>query len=94
MPRTVVTVKNPEGLHARPAALFVKVANGFPCTIEVRHLSKEKPPVSAKSILGVLTLGVNQGDSIEITAEGEGAEKAIQVLRDLIERGFEKVEST
>ncbi|MGB9801198.1 MAG: HPr family phosphocarrier protein [Thermanaerothrix sp.] len=92
MPSLIITITNPEGLHARPAALFVKVANKFPCMIELRHLSKNKPPVNAKSILGVLTLGVNQGDIIEIITNGEKAQEALNVLKELIESNFEKIE--
>ena len=88
MPLITLVVNHPAGLHARPAALFVKMAKTFPCNITIRRLDSEKPPVSAKNILGVLTLGVNQGYSIEIEAQGEGAETALQSLKKLVESDF------
>jgi len=71
---TIITIDHPAGLHARPAAQFVKTAARFPCKISVRKLNSEKPPANAKSPLSVLTLGVNQGDTVEIIAEGEEAQ--------------------
>jgi phosphotransferase system HPr (HPr) family protein len=76
------------GLHARPAALFVKTANLFPCKITVRNMTKDKPPVNAKSILSVLTQGAGKGTKIEIVAEGERADEAIAALKDLIDTNF------
>lgn len=88
MPSTTLTVNHPAGLHARPAALFVKLAASFPCTITVRNMTSNKPAANAKSVLSVLTQGVNQGHSVEITAEGESAEKALQSLKELVEGNF------
>lgn len=88
MPSTTLTVNHPAGLHARPAALFVKLAASFPCKITVRNMTSNKPAANAKSVLSVLTQGVNQGHSVEITAEGESAEKAIQSLKELVEGNF------
>ncbi|RUA17582.1 MAG: HPr family phosphocarrier protein [Clostridia bacterium] len=92
MPSTILTVTHPAGLHARPAAAFVKTAATFPCTITVRNLSSDKPAVNAKSILGVLTQGVNQGHQIEISAEGEDADRAIATLSILIANNFDEGE--
>ena len=92
MPSTILTVTHPAGLHARPAAAFVKTAATFPCTITVRNLSSDKPAVNAKSILGVLTQGVNQGHQIEISAEGEDADRAIATLSMLIANNFDEGE--
>jgi len=88
MPSTILTVNHPAGLHARPAAAFVKTAATFPCQITVRNLSADKPAVNAKSILGVLTQGVNQGHQIEISAEGEEADQAIATLSALVANNF------
>jgi len=88
MPAIQLVVHHPAGLHARPAAEFVKTAAKFPCDITVRNVTDDKPPVNAKSILGVLTLGVNQGYEIEIAAEGEGADEALKAITDLINSNF------
>lgn len=86
MPEVSVIVKNEVGLHARPAALFVQTANRFKqARIEI---VKDGVTRDAKSILGVLTLGVNQGSQISIRADGPEAELALQVLADLINRNF------
>jgi phosphotransferase system HPr (HPr) family protein len=88
MPSIILTVKHSAGLHARPAALFVKLAMSFPCTIKLRNLASEKPPANAKSALSVLTLAVNQGQQIMIEAEGDSADAALAALKALIESNF------
>jgi phosphotransferase system HPr (HPr) family protein len=85
---TIITIDHPAGLHARPAAQFVKTAARFPCKISVRKLNSEKPPANAKSPLSVLTLGVNQGDTVEIIAEGDEARAAVQALVELVKNNF------
>ncbi len=89
----VLAVNHPAGLHARPAAQFVKLAGRFPCKITVRKLNSDKPPAKAKSPLSVLTLGVNQGDRIELITEGEQAQEALAALVALIEGNFGEAES-
>jgi len=86
-----LTVHHKVGLHARPAAMFVKTAMGFSCQIHVTNLSKGTDPVDGKSILGILASCVNQDDRIQITAEGEGDDEALTALCDLIERNFDEV---
>ncbi len=88
MPKTEVIVQHEVGLHARPAAAFVKMAAGFPCDITVRNVTAGTPPVNAKSILSVLTLGVNQGHAIEIETSGEQAEEALAALEQLVKSNF------
>jgi phosphotransferase system HPr (HPr) family protein len=88
MPVINLIVNHPSGLHARPAAIFVNAAKGFSCDITVRNVTAGKPAVNAKSILSVITQGVNQGFEIELAAEGDGAEVALQALKDLIESNF------
>lgn len=83
-----IKVVNPVGLHARPAALFVQAANGFECAIQVRNATSESAWVDGKSILGVLTLGVEKDHEIEVTADGADAPQAIAGLRELIEADF------
>ena len=88
MPSITLTINHAAGLHARPAALFVKTASSFPCTIKLRNLTSQKPLANAKSALSVLTQAVNQGHQILIEAEGEKAEEALAALQDLIEHNF------
>ena len=88
MPSFELTVNHPSGLHARPAALFVRAASAYPCTVLVSNLTDNKPAVNAKSILKVLTLGVNQGCTIRVEAEGEKAEEALADLSRLIATNF------
>ena len=76
------------GLHARPAALFVKKAAVFKSKILVENRSRKTAPVNAKSLLGVLSLGVSKNDEIRITAEGEDEESALSALSELIESNF------
>ena len=80
-----VTIQHEAGLHARPAAIFVKTASGFQSTISLRFGEKT---VNAKSIVQVLTLGANKGSTVTIAAEGPDADAAIQALVGLVERNF------
>jgi phosphotransferase system HPr (HPr) family protein len=88
MPSLTLTIHHASGLHARPAAQFVKMAASFPCTLTVRNLTSHKPAANAKSVLSVLTQGVNTGHEIELTAEGDRAEEALAALKELIESNF------
>jgi phosphocarrier protein HPr len=78
----ILTVKNKQGLHARPAALFVQIANKFDSRITVKHDQEE---VNGKSIMGILMLGAEQGSSIVIEAEGSDAQAALTALEIIIE---------
>jgi len=81
-----LTITNKVGLHARPAALFVQTAARFKDTkIEV---VKDGTVRDAKSMLGVLTLGVSQGTTIMVRADGPHADEAIAALSDLVDRDF------
>lgn len=84
----VVTVRHPVGLHARPAALFVKTAGRFSSQIQVRNLTRGLGPVDAKSILSVLTLGVEQSHQIHLQVEGKDEQEALHTLVDLVEQDF------
>ncbi len=85
MPEITLRVEHPVGLHARPAALFVQTAKKFKSDIRVKHGDKE---ANAKSILGVLTLGANQGAVVTIRAEGEDAEEALAAIKKLFDDNF------
>ncbi len=76
-------VKNKQGLHARPAAMFVQVANKFEANITV---SRDEEKVNGKSIMGILMLGAEQGSEIILEAEGKDAEAALAELERIINR--------
>lgn len=76
-----LTVRNKQGLHARPAALFVQIANKFDARISLR---RDKEKVNGKSIMGVLMLGAHKGSQIVIEAEGQDAERAILELEKIV----------
>ena len=80
-----VTVKNAQGLHARPATFFVQKANAFKCSIWVEKGDRR---VNAKSLLGVLSLGIVGGTSISIIADGADEEAAVEGLVKLVQSGF------
>jgi phosphotransferase system HPr (HPr) family protein len=80
-----VTVVNPQGFHARPAHLFVKLAATFQSRIEI---VKGNEVVNGKSILDLLTLGAGNGTTLTLRADGPDAEAAVEALARLIEGGF------
>lgn len=80
-----VTVVNKVGLHARPATFFIQKANEFKSTIWVE---KEERRVNAKSLLGVLSLGIVGGTDIRIIADGSDEQQAVEALVKLIQSGF------
>ncbi len=84
-----LTINHPVGLHARPAALFVKTASQFKSTIKVRTDQKS---ANAKSILSVLTLGAVKGTVITLHAEGEDAKEALEAMTELVETNFHGVD--
>ena len=83
-----VTVQNSVGLHARPATFFIQKANSYKCSIWVE---KEDCRVNAKSLLGVLSLGISQGTTITIIADGNDEADAVAGLTELINTGFAEV---
>ncbi len=85
---TEVVVENASGLHARPAATFVKAAAAFKSDIRVENLSRGSKPANAKSLLAVLGCGVEKGHRIRVTAEGEDEKLALEAIRVLAEGGF------
>lgn len=87
--RIQLTVLNPYGLHARPAAKFVRTAARFRAEIKLQNLTTNSQAVSAKSINQVMLLGVRQGNQIAISAAGEDATDALKALQKLIEDQFD-----
>ena len=80
-----VTVKNSVGLYARPATYFIQKANEFKSSIWVE---KEERRVNAKSLLGILSLGVVGNTTIKIIADGTDEKEAVESLVKLVESGF------
>ncbi|MBE7053268.1 MAG: HPr family phosphocarrier protein [Ruminococcaceae bacterium] len=80
-----IVVQNQVGLHARPATFFIQKANEFKSTV---WISKEERKVNAKSLLGVLSLGITRGTQVTITADGADETEAVDNLVDLISSNF------
>lgn len=85
MLRKDVTITNNIGLHARPATFFIQKANAYKSSIWVE---KEERKVNAKSLLGVLSLGIAKDMTITLIADGQDEESAINGLIELINTGF------
>jgi len=89
MAEATITVLNRSGLHARPAATFVRTATGFGADVRLCNLSRDPGRMaSAKSMLAVLGLGVGHGDEIRLEATGADADAAIDTLLALIAGGL------
>ena len=84
MKQLILKVVNEVGLHARPATLFVRAANRYQSTIRLRNITSESRWADAKSILGVLTLGVEKNHEIELQIEGSDEDQAASSLSELI----------
>lgn len=76
-----IVIKNKQGLHARPAATFVQLANKFDSDITVR---KDKEEVNGKSIMGILMLGAEKGSLVVVKASGPDAEQAVNELEKIL----------
>ncbi len=79
------TIKNESGVHARPAAVFVKMANRYPCEI---YVEKDNQRINGKSIMGLMMLALTQDTRITVIAEGEKEEEAVAALCALVENSF------
>ena len=82
-------VQNKMGIHARPAAMIVRVTNKFKADV---HVEKEDEQVNGKSIMGLMMLAAGHGAKLVVTAEGADAEEAVKELGTLIKNGFEDAE--
>ena len=80
------TVSNQVGLHARPATFFIQKANEFKCSIWVE---KDERRVNAKSLLGVLSLGIVKGTTINLIADGVDEKEAVEGLIELLNSNFD-----
>jgi phosphocarrier protein len=82
-----LTVKNKMGVHARPAAMIVRIANRFPAELVVE---KDDEQVNGKSIMGLMMLAAGQGTVLRFTASGDGSEEVLLELDKLFERKFDE----
>lgn len=82
-----LVIQNRLGLHARPAAMFVREANRHRCEI---HVEKDGETINGKSIMGLMMLAAGMGSKIVIHATGQGADEALVSLEKLIERKFDE----
>ncbi|MCA9198968.1 MAG: HPr family phosphocarrier protein [Planctomycetales bacterium] len=82
-----VSIKNRQGLHARPADRFVRLALSFDASVTI---VKDNQQVDGKSILNLLTLGAEQGTQLEIRTSGTDAEQALAALTALVNSGFDE----
>ena len=80
-----IVVQNQVGLHARPATFFIQKANEFNCSI---WISKDERKVNAKSLLGVLSMGITRGTAVTLIADGADEDAAINALADLVATNF------
>ncbi len=80
-----VTIQNTVGLHARPATFFIQKANSYKCSIWVE---KDDRRVNAKSLLGVLSMGIVQGMTVTLIADGVDEEEALTGLEELVKSEF------
>ncbi len=85
----VIVILNPQGMHARPAEMFVRTALRYKSRIE---LIRGNERVNAKSMLHLLTLGARQGTELTLEAEGEDAPEAIEALSQLVASGFAELD--
>ncbi len=88
-PHRIVTIPNKRGLHARASAKFSRMAAEFQADVTV---ARGEMSVPGNSILDLLTLGASQGKEISISATGPDAEAAVEMLHDLVARGFDEEE--
>jgi multiphosphoryl transfer protein len=85
-----VVVDLPHGLHARPAARLVQTTSAFDADVTVRNVTSRRGPVSGRSLNAVATLGVSNGQTIEVTATGPAAERVVEAVRALAARRFDE----
>ncbi len=83
-----ITIVNSLGLHARPATFFVQKATAFKCSI---NIIKGERTINAKSLLGVLSMGITEGTTVELTFDGVDEEQAMQSICNFISTGCGEV---
>lgn len=88
MEKLTIKLNNPEGLHARPAALFVQVASKYTSELEIEAHGVS---VNGKSIIGIMSLGAFHGEEVTLTAKGQDEKAMINELKELIEGEFKTI---
>ncbi len=88
--KRVVVIRNEQGMHARPAEMFVRLAQQFKSKIEIE---KEGHRVAARSIMDLLTLGATKGTQLTLEADGLDAQDAVNALAELVENVFPQEDS-
>jgi phosphocarrier protein HPr len=83
MAERIIAVASAHGLHARPAALFVKAVTDSGCAVE---LQKGERSINAASILGVVSLGIEHGDEVTLRVQGDGADAVLETLAAFLEK--------
>ncbi|WP_442603243.1 HPr family phosphocarrier protein [Paenibacillus sp. KN14-4R] len=81
------TIQNPTGIHARPAGAILKKASIYACKVELEKADGTR--VSAKSMVGLLKLGLKQGEQVTIITDGDGEAEALQAVGEVVEHVFE-----
>lgn len=82
-----LTVTNKMGIHARPAAMVVRIANKYPAEV---YVEKDDEQVNGKSIMGLMMLAAGKGSKLRFSASGEGAEAMLKDMKALFEREFDE----
>ena len=85
----VVTIPNPQGLHARPADMFARLAQRFEAAIAIE---RDGERFDGKSILAMMTIAAGQGTELLLHADGPDADEALEALAELVGRGFDEME--
>ena len=88
MAEATIVVEHEVGLHARPAASFVKAAKGFESAITIANVTRGSDPADAKSLVQIFKAAVGQGHEVRITAEGPDEAEAVEALVGLIRSNF------
>lgn len=83
-----VTIVNATGLHARPASEFVLEAKKFASKVFIQPVGSAGAPINAKSMVRLLSVGIAKGTEVEISAEGEDEQQAVEALVALVQTGF------
>jgi len=88
MKKKQIIIANEVGLHARPATLFINECKKYSSNIRIRNINTDSPWTNAKSILGILSLGVQKNQAIELEITGDDEDLAIQGIQNLVENDF------
>lgn len=79
------TIRNPQGMHMRPAQLFITTMTPYPCDVTIRFNGRD---INGKSIMNLMAACIKQGSEVEVICDGEGEKEALKAAIDLIEAGL------